>query len=40
MAATNDETGEACKHYPVCYVQSIFYKLRIKQLQVLAQRRE
>ena len=40
MAATNDKTGEACKHYPVCYVQSILYKLRIEQLQVLAQRRE
>ena len=36
IAATNDKTGEACKHYPVCYVQSIFYKFRIKQLQVLA----
>ena len=20
MAATNDKTGEACKHYPVCYI--------------------
>ena len=20
MVATSDETGEACKHYPVCYV--------------------
>ena len=40
MAATNDKTGEACKHYPVCYVQSILYKLRIEQLQVLAQKRE
>ena len=34
------KTGEACKHYPVCYVQSILYKLRIEQLQVLAQRQE
>ena len=40
MAATNDRTGEACKHYPVCYVQSILYKLRIKQLQVLAHKQE
>ena len=40
MAATNDKTGEACKHYPVCYVQSMLYKLRIKQLQVLAHKRE
>ena len=30
MAATNERTGEACKHYPVCYTQSILYKLRIK----------
>ena len=40
MAATNDKTGEACKHYPVCYVQSIFYKLRFEQLQVLAHKQE
>ena len=32
--------GEACKHYPVCYTQSILYKLRIEQLEVLARRRE
>ena len=31
MAATNEGTGEACKHYPVCYTQSILYKLRIEQ---------
>ena len=36
MAATNERTGEACKHYPVCYTQSILYKLRIEQLEVLA----
>ena len=40
MVATNDKAGEACKHYPVCYAQSILYKLRIEQLQVLAQKRE
>ena len=40
MAATNERTGEACKHYPVCYTQSILYKLRIEQLEVLARRRE
>ena len=40
MAATNDKTGEACKHYPVCYIKSILYKLRIEQLKVLAQRWE
>ena len=31
MTATNERTGEACKHYPVCYTQSILYKLRIEQ---------
>ena len=40
MAATNDKTEEACKHYPVCFVQSILYKLRMEQLQVLAYKRE
>ena len=40
MAATNKRTGEACRHYPVCYTQSILFKLRIEQLEVLAQRRE
>ena len=40
MAATNERTGEACRHYPVCYTQSILYKLIIEQLEVLAQRRE
>ena len=36
MAATNERTGEACRHYPVFYTQSILYKLRIEQLEVLA----
>ena len=40
MAATNERTGEACRHYPVCYTQSILYKLRIEQLEVLAQWQE
>ena len=40
MATTNERTGEACRHYPVCYTQSILYKLRIEQLEVLARRRE
>ena len=40
MAATNDKTGEACKHYQVCYVQSILYKLRVEQLQVLTHKQE
>ena len=36
MAATNDEAKEACRHYPICFVQSILYKLRREELQVLA----
>ena len=40
MAATNKRIGEACRHYPVCYTQSILYKLRIEQLEVLARRQE
>ena len=36
MAATYERTEEVCRHYPVCYTQSILYKLRIKQLEVLA----
>ena len=40
MAATNERTGEACRHYSVCYTQSILYKLRIEQLEVLARRWE
>ena len=40
IAATNERTGEACKHHPICYTQSILYKLRIEQLEVLARRRE
>ena len=40
MAATNKRAGEACRHYQICYTQSILYKLRIEQLEVLARRRE
>ena len=40
MAATNERTGEACRHYPVCYTQSILFKLRIEQLEALARQRE
>ena len=40
MAATGERTGEACGHCPVCYTQSMLYKLRIKQLEVLARQRE
>ena len=36
MAATNERTGEACKHYPVCYTQSILYKLRIEAIGSLS----
>ena len=40
IAATNKSAGEVWRHYPVCYTQSILYKLRIEQLEVLAQRQE
>ena len=40
MAATSERTEEACRHYPVCYMQSILYKLRIEQLEVLARWQE
>ena len=40
MAATNERTGQACRHYPVCYTQSILFKLGIEQLEVLARQRE
>ena len=40
MVATNKRTGEACRHNPVCYTQSLLFKLRMEQLEVLAQQRE
>ena len=32
--------GEACRHYPACYSQSLLYKLRSIEIQAIAHRRE
>ena len=40
MVATNKRTGEACRHNPICYTQSLLFKLRMEQLEVLARQRE
>ena len=40
MVATNKGTGEACRHNPICYTQSLLFKLRMEQLGVLARQRE
>ena len=40
MVATNKRTGEACRHNPVCYTQSLLFKLRMEQLEVLARQQE
>ena len=36
MVATNKGTGEVCRHNPICYTQSLLFKLRMEQLGVLA----
>ena len=33
IAATSNKKGEACKHYPTCYVQPLLYKVRYLQTQ-------
>ena len=33
LAATSGKKGEACKHYPTCYVQPLLYRLHFKQAQ-------
>ena len=40
MVATGKRKGEACRPHPTCYTQSLLFKLRIEQLEVLAQQRE
>ena len=32
MVVPEGKTEEACKDYPICFVQTIFYKLRMEQL--------
>ena len=40
MRATCNIKGEACRHYPACYSQSLLYKLRSIEIQAIAHRRE
>ena len=40
MRATRNIKGEACRHYPACYSQSLVYKLRSIEIQAIAHRRE
>ena len=40
MQATRNIKGEACRHYPACYSQSLLYKLRSIEIQAIAHRRE
>ena len=36
VCATSDKRGEACKHYPACYVQPLLYKVAYNQARVQA----
>ena len=40
IRATCNIKGEACRHYPTCYSQSLLYKLRTIEIQAIAYRRE
>ena len=40
IAATSDKRGEACRHYPICYVQPLLYRLRFEQAQQAAYRQQ
>ena len=40
IRATRNIKGEACRHYPACYSQSLLYKLRSIEIQAIAYRRE
>ena len=40
IRATRNIKGEACRHYPACYSQSLLYKLRTIEIQAIAYRRE
>ena len=40
MQAMHNIKREACRHYPACYSQSLFYKLRSIEIQAIAHRRE
>ena len=40
IVATSDKRGEACRHYPICYVQPLLYRLRFEQAQQAAYRQQ
>ena len=40
VRATHNIKGEACRHYPTCYSQSLLYKLQTIEIQSVAYRRE
>ena len=40
VRATCNIKGEACRHYPACYSQSLLYQLRTIEIQAIAYRRE
>ena len=40
VRATRNIKGEACRHYPACYSQSLLHKLRSIEIQAVAYRRE
>ena len=40
ISATSGKEGEACKHYPACYVQPLLYKLCFEQAQAAAYRQQ
>ena len=40
MVIPEGKTEEICKDYPICFVQTIFYKLQMEQMRVYTQRRE
>ena len=40
IAATSNKKGEACRHYPVCYVQPLLYRLCFEQAQAVAYRQQ
>ena len=40
IRATSNIKGEACRHYPACYSQSLLYKLQSIEIQAITYRRE
>ena len=40
VQATRNIKGEACRHYPACYSQSLLYQLQTIEIQAIAYRRE